>query len=270
MSVQPSVFLSHGAGPAAFTTFDSARFAELDKNSAVAGWYRQLRTQLQLPSMPVAIVVVSAHWAAEPVQIAAGERPELLYDYYGFPPETYEIEYKAPGDPALAGRIQGLLKGVGVKGELNAERKWDHGVFIPLKLLFPEATIPVVEVSLPSDLAPETVASIGRALGPLRAENMLIMGSGQASHDLSSIGASPSWLQPFCSRVREIVATEDAGKRVDELVAFTNDPLTRKAHPTTEHWVPILAAAAAASGPSTQLYDAVVAGSLWMGSWKFD
>ena len=134
-----------------------------------------------LPSeRPKAIVVVSAHWETEPIQITSSPNPSMYFDYYGFPPETYEYQYPAPGHPELAHQIQELIQDkAGMEAQLNESRGFDHGVFIPLMIMYPKADIPVVCVSLHKSLSAETHWNLGRALSPLRDQGMLILGSGK-------------------------------------------------------------------------------------------
>lgn len=152
----PSIFVNHGGGPLPL----------LGKQQGLAQHMTEVRTKWLPPKArkPDAIVVVSAHWESDPIQITAGARPSLLFDYSGFPPEAYEYEYSAPGAPALARRIQTLLSDRGLESRLNDERGFDHGVFVPLTLMFPEADVPVVAVSLHSSLDPGTHLALGQAL----------------------------------------------------------------------------------------------------------
>lgn len=158
---QPTLFIPHGAGPCFF----------MDWNPPTA-WNRMaeyLRGLADtLPERPRAIVMVSAHWLETDFRVTGAARPELIYDYYGFPPHTYELRYPAPGEPALAKRIASLLNQNGLGAQVDAQRGFDHGMFIPLKLVYPDADIPVVQLSLRHDLDPRAHLEVGRALAPLR------------------------------------------------------------------------------------------------------
>ena len=139
-----------------------------------------------LPDPPKAIVVISAHWESDndKIKITSSEKPSILFDYYGFPPETYHYEYPARGDPDLATRIQDYMNKEGIKSEKDNARGFDHGVFVPLLLMYPQAQIPVVCVSLHRSLDPVLHMKIGKALAPLREEQVLILGSGYTFHNM--------------------------------------------------------------------------------------
>ena len=143
---------------------------EVDKNSPAAQWFRQLSRQLSLPSPPRAILVITAHWeTSDRVHISAQERhTELLYDYSGFSSESYQIKYTPPGDVSLSKRVKQLLEDAGIEAKLDEKRHFDHGVFIPLKLIYPEANIPIVAISVLRSLSPAQHLAIGKALAPLR------------------------------------------------------------------------------------------------------
>lgn len=193
-----------------------------------------------------AIVCITAHWEATPVEVEVGERPPLVYDYYGFPPHTYELTYPAPGDPALAGRVLELLNEAGINATAT-ERGWDHGVFVPLKVAFPDADIPLVAVSLQTDLDPAAHLRMGAALAPLRTQGVLLVASGSSFHNLRvwrEAEAGPGiefegWLQ-------QVLPTTGA-ERAEALVGWEQAPGARFAHPREEHLIPLMVAAGAAS-----------------------
>jgi aromatic ring-opening dioxygenase catalytic subunit (LigB family) len=159
----PAVFVNHGGGPMPL----------LGKQQNLVKHMKDLVKNYLPPEKPKAIVVFSAHWESDPVKITSSSNPKMLYDYYGFPPESYEYEYPAPGSTELAQRIHGLLTTQGIDSELDNERGFDHGVFVPLMIMYPDADIPVVCVSLHSSLAPEINIGIGQALKPLRDDGIL-------------------------------------------------------------------------------------------------
>jgi aromatic ring-opening dioxygenase catalytic subunit (LigB family) len=164
------------------------------------------------PEKPQAVLVVSAHWETRngpTVNTCAA--PPLLFDYHGFPPETYELTWPAPGDPALASRVKTLLDNADFRTSEDATRGFDHGVFCPLKLAFPDADVPVVQLSLVEGLDPETHLAMGRALAPLRREGVLIIGSGMSYHNMGGFMGGDeapkeaskefdAWLAETCSR----------------------------------------------------------------------
>src|SRR5690606_24288392 len=150
-----------------------------------------------LPKEPKAVLVVSGHWEEPGLAVMAHTAPPMLYDYYGFPPHTYKVSYPAPGEPDLARRVQALLGDAGFGVRLDAARGYDHGAFVPLAVMYPQADVPVIQLSLLSSLDPETHLRVGAALAPLRDEGVLIVGSGMTYHNLrlmGSGGAAPSQL----------------------------------------------------------------------------
>ena len=147
-----------------------------------------------LPEPPKAILVVSGHWETEGFAFTGAEAPSLIYDYYGFPKHTYALKYDAPGDPVLASKAAGLLAGQGLKARVDPARGLDHGVFIPLKIAFPDADIPVVEMSVDRNLDPALHLAAGRALASLRDEGVLILASGMSFHNMRGYGDPRSCL----------------------------------------------------------------------------
>jgi aromatic ring-opening dioxygenase catalytic subunit (LigB family) len=194
---------------------------------------------------PSAILLISAHWEAAVPTLTAGPRPPLIYDYFGFPPESYEIQYPCPGEPELAGRIQALLQRGGMPAELDASRGFDHGMFVPLKILFPEARIPCVQLSLLKNLSPAEHLELGRQLGGLAEENLLVIGSGFSFHNLPEffrpgIGPDPgnvafeAWLRDTCSN-----ANLSEVEREQRLLHWDQAPHARHCHPREEHLLPL-------------------------------
>ena len=213
----------------------------------------------RLPEPPTAILVVSAHWMTEGFRIGSGSAPPLIYDYYGFPPETYAIRYDAPGAPAVAARAAALLSGAGVPVELDPEGGFDHGVFVPMKVAFPEAAIPIVEMSVEGDFDPGLHIAAGRALAGLRDEGVLIIGSGMSFHDLKAFGDNrftrPS--QAFDKWLTETL-TQPGDARADSLAKWAVAPGARAAHPTEEHLIPLMVAAGASDAPGEKVYGEIV------------
>jgi 4,5-DOPA dioxygenase extradiol len=195
-------------------------------------------------------VIVSAHWEAPgPIRVNAVERPPLIYDFRGFPPALYELTYPAPGSPAIADEAVTLLTDAGLEAVREERRGWDHGVWIPLRLLYPSADVPVVEVSLPLPREPETVLRMGAALAPLREKGVLLLGSGGIVHNLrlarleSEHGPVDDWARAFDSWVRGKIEA----RAFDELGHYEEvAPAARLAVPESEHFDPLLFAAGAA------------------------
>lgn len=244
MAELPTLFIPHGGGPCFFMDWDPP-----DTWQRVADWLRRLPDCAG--TRPDALLVISAHWEAPIATVTSGARPTLIYDYYGFPESTYRIEWPAPGEPALAARVRGLLSAAGIANDEDAGRGFDHGVFIPLKVAIPEADIPVVQLSLVQGLDPAAHLAIGRALAPLRRDGVLIVGSGMSYHNMQRFrfqGGSPDPDSVrFDAWLGETVALPQA-ERDDRLVAWTQAPGARAAHPREEHLLPLHVAAGAA-GP---------------------
>lgn len=245
-SRMPAWFIPHGAGPCFFMEWEPP--GTWDGLAAFLAGFPQ-----SLPCRPSAIVVISAHWLESSFNVTAAIRPELIHDYYGFPGHTYELDYPAAGDPELAQRITGLLHDGGLSARADTARGYDHGTFIPLKLMFPEADIPVVQLSLRGDLDPDAHLETGRLLAPLRDEGVLIIGSGMSFHNMRGYGdirlTAPSqvfddWL------TRAVEAAPDRRRTV--LRDWPRAPYAQQCHPPghEEHLIPLLVAAGAAGEDS--------------------
>lgn len=217
-----------------------------DKQSPAAKWFRQLYSQLSLDRPPKAILLVSAHWeTSNRIHISGqSKHNQLFYDYYGFPDEAYKIEFKPPGHPEVAERVKSLLEQHSIPCKIDTERNFDHGVFIPLKLIFPKADIPVVSMSVLSSLSPAEHLSIGKALAPLRDENILIIGSGSTIHG-SGVGQAQSI--EFVDALIRAVTECDAQEREKVLLNWDKMlPHARANHPREEHLIPLHVIAGAA------------------------
>jgi aromatic ring-opening dioxygenase catalytic subunit (LigB family) len=175
----PTYFIPHGAGPCFFMAWTRG---PADTWDATADWLKGLVAGL--PERPKAVLVISGHWEAPVFTVGSGPAPELIFDYYGFPEETYRLRFDAPGSPQLAQRVRDLLDQAGLPAAEDPQRGYDHGVFVPLKLVLPAADIPVVQLSLRADLDPAAHLAAGRALAPLRDEGVLIVGSGMSWHNM--------------------------------------------------------------------------------------
>ena len=237
----PVVFLPHGGGPWPFVDVGFGDKAELD---GLAGYLRSIK---DLPRQkPRALLAVSAHWEEPVFTVMSGENPPPLFDYYGFPPESYKLTWPAPGDPKLAARVRDLLEKAGFPAGENKERGFDHGTFVPLKVMYPEAEIPTVQLSLKRGLDPAEHIAMGRALAPLRDEGVLIVGSGMSYHNLRAFGPQgrgPS--EAFDKWLNEAV-TAAPEERDSRLAAWARAPSARAVHPREEHLIPLMVAAGAA------------------------
>jgi 4,5-DOPA dioxygenase extradiol len=224
----PALFVSHGAPSAALDDDAYTR--------ALGAWARGR-------PRPRAIVVVSAHAEARgPVRVNAGSEPALIYDFYGFPAPLYELRYPAPGAPDLAREVAGAFDGAGLEPVVDAQRGWDHGVWVPLRLLYPAADVPVVEVSLPVPRTPDRLLTMGRALAPLREKGVLFLGSGGIVHNLHRLrgddagGPPEPWAAAFGAWVDERV---EAGDHATLLAYASRAPHAELAVPTSEHFDPL-------------------------------
>jgi len=202
----------------------------------------------QILSKPSAIIVISAHWEEDEVKITGGENPQLIYDYYGFPDESYKITYPAPGNVNLANKIKKLLDKDNIKSSLDKTRGFDHGVFIPLKLLYPDASIPCVQISLLKGLDPKKHIQIGKALRDLMNEDILIIGSGMSFHNLKILLSSSNIsneeeknINDFDKWLVKIFTDKKItnNEREKEIINWANAPAAKFCHPREEHLIPL-------------------------------
>lgn len=209
----------------------------------------------RLPQRPRAILVVSGHWETDGFAFTGAAMPEPLYDYHGFPPETYALRYDAPGDPALAARAADLLRAAGLRAGVDTARGLDHGVFVPMKVAFPEADIPVVEMSVDRDLDPAAHVAAGRALAVLRDEGVLMIGSGMSFHNMRGYG-DPRFTEPSEAFDRWLTAAVEAAPdtRAAALDHWADAPAARLSHPREEHLLPLMVAAGASDAPGQRIY----------------
>ena len=243
----PTLFIPHGAGPCFFMEWTRGPADTWDRTAA---WLKGLVAGL--PERPKAILIVSGHWEEPVFTVGSSAKPPMVFDYYGFPEETYRLRFDAPGSPALATRARELLGAAGFPNAEDAERGYDHGVFVPLKLVTPEADIPVVQLSLRSDLDPDAHLAAGRALSPLRDEGVLIVGSGMSWHNMR--GFSPEFTaksEAFDAWLADALA--DPARRDEAILRWDEAPYAREAHPREEHLAPLFVAAGAAEGEPGRL-----------------
>lgn len=255
----PSVFVSHGAPTLA-----------LEENETVE-FLRGLGAQL---GRPEAILCVSAHWGTRVPTVSAAERPETIHDFGGFPAELYRLRYPAPGAPELAGRVKGLLGEHDVESQLSAQRGLDHGAWVPLRLMYPEADVPVAQLSVQPQDDPQAHFRLGRALAPLRREGVLILATGSATHNLRRIGGegpTPEWAAQFEAWLEEKITS---GAEAELLDYRRRAPHAQMAHPTDEHLLPLFVAAGAGGfgegRGGRSLHRGWTLGSLSMASYRFD
>src|SRR5690625_1505827 len=238
----PTLFIPHGGGPCCFM-----EWSPRDTWDRMGNFLRGVADTL--PARPKAIVLVSAHWLEPQFSVTGHGRPELIYDYYGFPQHTYELTYPAPGDPFLAERLARLAGEDGMDTRVDPKRGFDHGMFIPLKLMFPEADVPVVQLSLRRDLDPGAHLELGQTLAGLRDEGVLIVGSGMSFHNMRGYG-DPRFT-PISAEFNDwlVDAVEGDPARRDALLRdWAQAPHAQLCHPPggEEHLIPLLTAAGAA------------------------
>ena len=239
---QPAIFLPHGGGPC-FWIDGPPPFGR-------ESWER-LRLYLagivaSLPAAPKAFLVVTAHWEEAAATVSVNPAPGMIFDYFGFPAHTYELSYAAPGAPEIGRRAAALIREAGLLVAEEAERGYDHGVFVPMLIVDPQAQIPVVMMSLRRDLDPAQHLAIGRALSPLRDEGVVIVGSGMSYHDLRHFRDGDGRdAATFDSWLGEAVTAAPA-QRDEALRHWAEAPAGRACHPREEHLLPLMVAAGAA------------------------
>ena len=248
---QPSLYLPHGGGPCFFMEDPDGVWQRM------GAFLRSIPASL--PEAPKAILVVSGHWETAGIVFTASARPELLFDYYGFPPHTYLLRYDAPGAPDLAARAASMMKQAGIPSGLDAARGLDHGVFVPLKMAFPDATVPVVEMSLDKGLDPGLHIAVGRALAPLRDDGVLIIGAGMSFHNMRGY-RDARFTAPSMEFDNWLTEAAEAGPdvRAARLKDWASAPAARLSHPREEHLLPLMVAAGASEAPGERIYNELV------------
>ena len=245
----PVYFIPHGGGP--------WPFMEFPKDAAGKGPWDELGAFLrglgqEIGHKPKAVLVVSGHWEREPVvTVSTAEKPGMLFDYNNFPPHTYALSYPAPGDPAVARHVMDVLSEAGIRSRGDDTRGFDHGVFIPFMLIYPDADVPIVMISLDNDLTAETHLKLGAALQRLRDEDILIIGSGMSYHNMrkfrSDEPAHVDEAKRFDRWLTEAVEKADPAARNSTLAHWDQNPDARACHvPDHDHLVPLFVAAGAA------------------------
>lgn len=259
----PTFFLSHGGGPWPYMN------GPMREHHA---WLEQALAAVpaQLPRAPRAVLVISGHWEEPEFTLSSAAAPGMIYDYYGFPPETYRIRYPAPGDPLLAARLAERLSTDHRPVRLDSQRGFDHGTFAMLTPIYPKADVPVVQLSLKAGLDPAEHYAMGEALAFLRDEEVLILGGGQSYHNLRAWGpAGAEAAAAFDGWLRQTLSLTPEARR-DALIAWEQAPAARQAHPREEHLIPLMVAAGAAAGdPATAIYGEKFMGQLASSSFRF-
>jgi 4,5-DOPA dioxygenase extradiol len=249
------VYFSHGGGPLPILGDPS--------HQAMVDFMKRLPSQLTKPD---AILVVSAHWEESTATLMGGQNPEMFYDYYGFPDQAYEITYPAPGDPQLANRIARLLEENHIQTHIDPQRGFDHGLFIPLKLMYPQADIPCLQLSLLRGLNPTAHIALGKALRELMSEKILVIGSGFSFHNLRAFSwqgngapdpdndAFQNWLIDVCT------GGMPQAEREKRLIEWEKAPSARYCHPREEHLLPLHVCVGMADKPAKLIFDDLILG----------
>ena len=236
----PTLFVSHGGGPWPFVDGMREMFAKTAQEfAALPG---------RLPARPKAVLVITGHWEAPEFSVSSSDHPPMDYDYSGFPPHTYPLQYPAPGSPALAARVTELLASGGISCRQDAARGYDHGTFVPLGLMYPKADVPIVLLSMKSGYDAAEHIRVGHLLSPLRDEGVLILGSGLTYHNMRGFGnpASTPVAAAFENYLNDAVTQSDAAVRETLLVDWAQAPFARQAHPREDHLIPLMVVAGAA------------------------
>ena len=253
----PTLFIPHGGGPCFF--MEPPPQWPRDTWDRMATFLRGI--DASLGRRPRAVLVISGHWETERPTLNVAGRPDLLFDYRGFPEHTYRLTYPVAGDPALADEVQTLLADAGFESDVDSQRGLDHGVFVPFKLVYPDADVPVLQLSLKRDLDPATHLAIGRALAPLRERDVLVVGSGMSYHNTRNLFSGRGDEAAEAFDVALTAAMADADGRDEALVHWRDLPGAADAHPAAEHLLPLMVAAGAASGEAgTRIYADYVLG----------
>jgi 4,5-DOPA dioxygenase extradiol len=255
----PSLFVSHGSP------------MMLVNNSPASRFLQALGGQIERPR---AILAASAHWETAHPAVTTAPRATTIHDFHGFPKALYDLRYTPPGAPELSQRVAALLRQAGFQTDLDASRGLDHGAWVPLKLMFPEANIPTVQISVQSGLGPEHHLRLGQALAPLRREDVLVIGSGGFTHNLNAVewgdpnAEQPEWVTAFAEPMVEALLTGNT----DDLLTYRGRmPFARQNHPTDEHILPLFVAMGAGGEKAKvrHLHESAVMGSIRMDAFAF-
>jgi aromatic ring-opening dioxygenase catalytic subunit (LigB family) len=262
----PTYFLSHGGGP--WPWLKDLR----------PGVYDQLESSLQetrreLGELPRAVLMISGHWEADRFLLSSAAHPPMYYDYSGFPEHTYRIRYDAPGDPELAETVRVMLERGGVPSGLDPRRGYDHGTFSLMQVLYPEATLPLLQLAMKADFDPAEHIRVGELLAPLRDQGVLIVGSGFSFHDTPSImsGAGRLPSATFDAWLTETLVDSAPEDRKQRLIDWADAPAARAAHPREDHLIPLMVAVGAAGDDAgTRVYhESAFMGAITASSYRF-
>jgi len=260
----PTYFISHGGGP--WPYMDDWRRAMHQLELALQDMPRQIG------ATPKAVLVVSGHWESEDFAVMANPHPPMVYDYSGFPAHTYEVRYPAPGAPAIAQRVHALIGAAGLPSHLDPTRGFDHGTFAPLVVMYPDADVPVLQLSLRHNMDPAQHLAVGRAIAPLRDEGVLIVGSGLSYHNLGRFGpAARAPSEAFDAWLQTTLVGSAPPEREARLLQWSAAPSARVSHPREDHLIPLMVALGAAdAAPATCVYhEENIFGGVTASSFRF-
>lgn len=253
----PSLFISHGSPMLAL------------EPGASGPALKRLAAELERPK---AIVVVSAHWESRELLVSSSPQPDTWHDFGGFPAALYAVQYPAPGDPALAQHVSELLCAAGMPARLDPQRPFDHGTWVPLSLMYPKADIPVVQVSLPTQLGPQLQELVGAALASLREQNILLIGSGSITHNLGELDwrAGPESIEPWALAFRNWMIEKLQADDTPALHDYRlQAPFAVRSHPSDEHLLPLYFARGAGEQFGI-VHQGFTLGALGMDIYRFD
>lgn len=249
------VYFSHGGGPLPLLGDKS--------HLAMVEFMKMLPSQLKIPA---AILVISAHWEENVATLLGAQAPDMLYDYYGFPDKAYEVKYPAPGNPELADRVARMLNKNSIQTQIDTQRGFDHGLFIPLALMYPDASIPALQLSLIRGLDSRIHIELGNGLRELLAENILIIGSGFSFHNMGAFSMAgknipdrsndnfQNWLIDVC------VSSLSRDERNQNLINWQKAPSAKYCHPREEHLLPLHVCMGMADKPAKLVFDDYILG----------
>lgn len=263
MTALPTYFISHGGGPWPWMDWRQM-FGNLE--ASLKDMPRQIGMK------PKAVLVISGHWESREFAIMANPHPPMVYDYSGFPPHTYDVVYPAPGAPELAERVHSLIEKSGLPARLDMVQGFDHGAFVPLYVMYPQADVPVIQLSLKTGLDPAEHLAVGRALAPLREEGVLIVGSGLSYHNLRLMG--PASREPsnlFDAWLQQALLHSEPAVRSQKLIDWGQAPAARIAHPREDHLLPLMVALGAAENETAAMvyHDEGLFGGMTASSFRF-
>ncbi|MBV8501529.1 MAG: dioxygenase [Paucibacter sp.] len=264
MNKLPTYFVSHGGGPWPYMDGPwRAHFNVLEASLK--------KISAELGAKPRAVLMISGHWEDADFAVMASPHPPMVYDYGGFPAHTYEVVYPAPGDPALAAQVHTLIEAAGLPSRLDSDRGFDHGAFSTLVPMYPEADVPVVQVSLQHGYDAATHLALGRALAPLRQQGVLIVGSGLSYHNLRAFGPAGQAASAQFGNWLDAAMELPPAARTQALLDWTAAPAARIAHPHEDHLVPLMVAVGAAEGERSEriYHETAFMGGITVSSYQF-